>query len=180
MSAFKMTLRIIVGAALFFFGLLLLLGCAGIATAQVEPPTLESFRAAPGSAPTPNQSYLAKQMQTRMAACIASVVNELSNRARVSPRAWQVPDNVLWEPIGWRIGHQHFDYRPAARHGSQPRPIRVGDVHQRPLGSDLFGDHVRHQADRAGRQAEQTRARPRSYRTIRTPLCMSATTSRNL
>ena len=51
-------------------------------------------------------------MQTRMAACIASVVNELSNRARVSPRAWQVPDNVLWEPIGWRIGHQHFDYRP--------------------------------------------------------------------
>ena len=74
--------------------------------------SLDAFRVGGGRAPAPNQSFLAKQMQTRIAACISTVVQELSNRARVSPVPWQVPDNVLWQPIGWRIGNQHFDYRP--------------------------------------------------------------------
>ena len=74
--------------------------------------SLGALRVGSTSAPTPNQSYLAKQMQTRLAACIASVVQEVSNYARVSPSAWQVPDNVLWKPIGWRVQNQHFDYRP--------------------------------------------------------------------
>ena len=78
---------------------------------------LDALRVGGGSAPTPNQSYLAKQMQTRIAACIASVVQEVSNYARVSPSAWQVPDNVLWKPIGWRIQNQHFDYRPVPGQG---------------------------------------------------------------
>ena len=142
---------------------LLALACVGAAAAawpgppgaQGQPAApLESFRAAPGSAPTPNQSYLAKQMQTRMAACIASVVNELSNRARVSPRAWQVPDNVLWEPIGWRIGHQHFDYRPqpGTDHNLGPyASVTFTNARWDPTYSEI---NVRHQADRAGRQAQ--------------------------
>ena len=74
---------------------------------------LNALRVGGGSAPTPNQSLISQsKCRTRMAACIASVVQELSNYARVSPSAWQVPDNVLWKPIGWRIQHQHFDYRP--------------------------------------------------------------------
>ena len=73
---------------------------------------LGALRVGGGNAPTPNQSYLAKQMQTRLAACMASVVQAVSNYARVSPTAWQVPDNVLWKPVGWRVKNQHFDYRP--------------------------------------------------------------------
>ena len=81
--------------------------------AQPRPiESLGELRVGGGKAPAPNQSYLAKQMQTRLAACIASVVHELSDHARWTATAWQVPDNVLWQPIGWRIGHQHFDYRP--------------------------------------------------------------------
>ena len=71
--------------------------------------TLESFRAAPGSAPTPNQSYLVKQMQTRIGAALGGVVYELSNGAPYVVSAWERPYQV-GSSSAWRIADQAFKY----------------------------------------------------------------------
>ena len=97
--------RIIYAAAV---ALILAVGCAAPA-AQVEP--LESFRAAPGSGPTPNQSYLLKGMQEVQASCHAAWINDVANTALSIPGAWWHPTDVLFYPTWWRTDDQNFAFR---------------------------------------------------------------------
>ena len=154
MSAFKMTLRIIVGAALFFFGLLLLLGCAGIARAGLPA----AARIVPGRG---RQRADAESVLPRQADADADGgLHRVGRQRAQQPRARQ-PAGVAGSrqrAVGaHRLAHRSSAFRlpAAARHRPQPRAVRVGDVHQRPLGSDLLRDQLRHQADRAGRQAQR-------------------------
>ena len=114
---------------------------------------LGALRVGGGKAPTPNQSYLAKQMQTRLAACMASVVQAVSNYARVSPTAWQVPDNVLWKPVGWRVKNQHFDYRPVPGQDHNDGPYASVTFSHARWDPDLLQNQLRDEDDRAGCQS---------------------------
>ena len=63
----------------------------------------------------PNQSFLAKQMQNRLAAAIGSILFDLGVQARPRDRSWLpggTPNDVTWYPTTWRIGKQVFYYRP--------------------------------------------------------------------
>ena len=88
--------------------LILAVGCAAPA-AQVEP--LESFRAAPGSGPTPNQSYLLKGMQEVQASCHAAWINDVANTALSIPGVWWHPTDALFYPTWWRTTDQNFAFR---------------------------------------------------------------------
>ena len=63
------------------------------------------------SAPQPNQSYLAKQMQYRLAACICNIVNDLSGLTISIPGPWHQPWNSVVEPNDWRKNHQRFELK---------------------------------------------------------------------
>ena len=67
---------------------------------------LESMRAT-GTAPTPNQSYLAKQMQEEIAFCLSGMVGELSNGAH----GGYAPRDVIHTPNDWRVDNQTIRYR---------------------------------------------------------------------
>ena len=64
-----------------------------------------------GAAPVPNQSYLAKQQQYRLAACIGNVVADLSDLARSSPGPWNTPGENVVRPDAWRKGKQRFELK---------------------------------------------------------------------
>ena len=97
-------------------GGLLGFGFVGCAYGQQpgQPPVgveaLESMRlSAPADAPTPNESYLAKQMQEHLARCLSPMVWELSSGA---------PDgtgDVVHTPSDWRTNHQTFRWRGTVR-----------------------------------------------------------------
>ena len=72
---------------------------------------LEDNRAAVGSAPMPNQSYLAKQMQGVVAACLGATYADLSAGAQSVPGAWGRVDNIVHTPTDWRISDQVYHYR---------------------------------------------------------------------
>ena len=104
------------------FAVLLAVSC-GHAEPQTGPAsaieTLELQRL-PGGPPTPNQSFLAKRMQTAMAACLAALIHDVANTAAWAPGVWQTPFDVLYHTGSWRIDNQRFSYRrnPGADHHS--------------------------------------------------------------
>ena len=73
-------------------------------------------RAAPGSVPTPNQSYLLKEMQTTIAACLSVLVSDISGGAPYVKAPWKNPQETLnlRQPVPWRIANQTFRYWSAA------------------------------------------------------------------
>ena len=108
--------------------------------------SLEQDRAAPGSAPTPNQSYLAKQQQVVVASCMSSMIRELSNTSDWASGIWTHPTTVVSSPTAWRVTDQSIWL--FARDPRAPRP-RV-HLHQRAVGPDRLKDRLRRQEDRAG------------------------------
>ena len=81
---------------------------------------IETLARLEGNAPTPNESYLAKQMQTTVAACMASMIHEVSNTAWWTGGVWDRPFDVLWYPSSWRANNQKFTFR--SRSGGGPGP----------------------------------------------------------
>ena len=59
---------------------------------------------------TPNQSYLAKQMQIKLAACFAAIIAEVSGSAPYVASAWNKPSQVLAGTGGWRKDNQQFRF----------------------------------------------------------------------
>ena len=81
-------------------------------TGAAPPAGIETLERAPaGTAPTPNQSYLVKQMQTTIAACLADTINQLSDGAPSVAGAWGRAHDIVHTPSGWRISDQVFHYR---------------------------------------------------------------------
>ena len=69
-------------------------------------------RAAPGAAPTPNQSFLLKQMQTTIAACLSGLVSDIAGGVPYIKAPWKRPAGVLnlRAPDPWRVANQTFRY----------------------------------------------------------------------
>ena len=71
---------------------------------------------------TPNQSYLLKQMQRSVAACLGTIMNDLgcniTGRGLHDP--WKNPEATIYSPSGWRIGEQSFAFR---RHHATTVPL---------------------------------------------------------
>ena len=60
--------------------------------------------------PQPNQSYLVKQMQWRMAACLAPMLWELGEAAPNIPAPFS-PGDAMFYPTWWRVDRQEFRFR---------------------------------------------------------------------
>ena len=61
----------------------------------------------------PQQSYLVKKMEGRMAAAIGALMFDLGANvtgANLS-QPWRDPFKTCYYPVGWRIDNQHYDYR---------------------------------------------------------------------
>ena len=87
---------------------------------------------------TPNQSYLVKQMQTRIAACLAPFIHDVSRSAWWVDRPWEKPMDVLWYPVGWRKDNQYFKFRKQAGGGPGPfAKVTFSNVRWDPLRSKL-------------------------------------------
>ena len=63
---------------------------------------------------TPNQSYLMKLMQWRLATAIGAILWDLGVNARQRANSWrqQQPNDVVWWPSAWRVRDETFHYRP--------------------------------------------------------------------
>ena len=97
------------------FAVLFSVSCGNAEPQAALNPSIETLelQRLPGGPPTPNQSYLAKQMQTTMAACASSLIHDLANTSAWVPGVWHTPFDVLYHTGGWRIDHQKFAYRRA-------------------------------------------------------------------
>ena len=102
--------------------------------------TLEQDRAAPGSAPTPNQSYLAKQQQVVVASCMSSMIRELSNTTDWAAGIWNHPTTVVSSPTAWRVTDQSIWL--FARDPRAPRPrVTFTNARWDPTASKIvYGD----------------------------------------
>ena len=63
----------------------------------------------------PNQSFLAKQMENRMAAAMGAILFDLGVQAKPRDGSWLPganPNDVTWWPSNWRISKQQFSFRP--------------------------------------------------------------------
>ena len=58
--------------------------------------------------PTPNQSYLVKQMQIKIAACLAELMHSLGNKSNVGHAAYKDPLPYLHSTGGWSPQKQEF------------------------------------------------------------------------
>ena len=83
--------------------------------------TLDQDRAALGSAPTPNQSYLVKQQQIVVASCMASMIRELSNTSDWASGIWEHPTTVVSSPVAWRVTDQSIYLFPRDPRAPHPR-----------------------------------------------------------
>ena len=72
---------------------------------------LEGVRQAGGDAPTPNESYLAKQMQGVIAACMGGLIFELSDGAQSVTSPWDRVNEVVHTPDDWRASNMEYRYR---------------------------------------------------------------------
>ena len=111
---------------------------SGSQAAGIE--TIESRRLSSGP-PSPNQSYLVKQMQTVVASCMASMIHELADTAAWAPGVWADPHKVLWYATDWRVSNQKFTFRlnPGARN-SYPS-VTFTNARWDPEHSDIsYGD----------------------------------------
>ena len=86
-----------------------------------------------GSAPTPNQSYLAKQMQRQVAAYLSSLFYELNNGAP----ATLSPNNATHQPVDWRIGNMIFHFRSAVHDVPSDAWIKFSNARWDPLHGNV-------------------------------------------
>ena len=62
---------------------------------------------------TPNQSYLTKNMQHRLAACLAAFVWDIrGNVVNTVPGAWGNPSASILTPSAWRVDNMVFHFLP--------------------------------------------------------------------
>ena len=103
---------------IFTFALATLFACSASTAQQTDlqgnaidaPRAIESLEQFTADAPTPNQSYLAKQMQYQMAGCLAPMIWELSYGAQDIPAPYY-PSKAIHTPGDWRVTDQVFHYR---------------------------------------------------------------------
>ena len=63
---------------------------------------------------TPNQSFLCKAMEFRIAAAVAVLLQDLGYNVAIHGAAYKgSPGEACFYPTGWRKGSQHFALRPA-------------------------------------------------------------------
>ena len=79
---------------------------------------------------TPNQSFLVKQMQFRLAAAFGCILWDFGVNAKNIWAGWNNPVNAIWTPTGWRVKDQTFYYRPNWGGGAGNAHVIF---HQRPL-----------------------------------------------
>ena len=94
------------------------------------------------SAPTPNQSYLVKQMQWRVAAAVALILKDLGyNVTKHGPSYNDAPSGSIYYPTGWRATNQKFLVRPDAKHEHTWAYIVFSTARWDGLKSDInYGD----------------------------------------
>ena len=93
---------------------------------------------------TPNQSFLAKQMQWKLAAAFSTILWDLGANVRAKNGSWDEggnPGEVTWYPSAWRIGDQKFDYRPRKGTGGGNASLRFRNARFDPeRGTIWFGE----------------------------------------
>ena len=90
------------------------------------------------SPPTPNQTYLAKGMEFRLAAAVAVVLADLGyNVASAGPAYQEHPGAACFYPTGWRRASQHFDVRPSGSRKASTVEIRFSSARWDTENSDL-------------------------------------------
>ena len=104
--------------------------------------TLDQDRAAPGSAPTPNQSFLAKQQQVVVASCMSSMIRELSNTSDWAAGIWTHPTTVVSSPAAWRVADQSIFLFPRDPRQAHPR-ITFSNARWDPTASQItYGEKM--------------------------------------
>ena len=78
--------------------------------ALAAPRPIEALAAAELQPPQPNQSYLVKQMQWRLSACLAPMLWELGEAAPNIPAPF-APGDAMFYPSWWRVDRQEFRFR---------------------------------------------------------------------
>ena len=95
-------------------------------------------------AATPNQSFLAKQMQWRMAVALASIIWDLGSNVKRIWYAWNHADklnSVTWWPSAWRIVKQVFSFRPNSGGGGGDCSVQFSNARFDPERGDIwYGD----------------------------------------
>ena len=89
----------------------------------------------------PNQSFLAKQMQNRMAAAIGAILFDLGVQARPRDGSWlpgKNPNDVTWWPSTWRITAQQFSYRPNWGGGGGNAFVRFSNARFDPTRGNIW------------------------------------------
>ena len=87
---------------------------------------------------TPNQSWLVKQMQNRIAGGLAYLMWDLgSNNADGGATPWRNPQNQLYYPTGWRVNSQKFYLKRAVATGNPIAWIEFTDARWDPEHSRL-------------------------------------------
>ena len=62
----------------------------------------------------PNQSFLLKAMQYKVAACLSALCHVHGGYNSWMPGVWGNPNLVVWSPSGWRKDKQEFSFKPAS------------------------------------------------------------------
>ena len=93
---------------------------------------------------TPNQSFLAKQMQWRMAVALASIIWDLGSNVKRIWGAWNHGDrlnDVTWWPAAWRKTKQVFSFRPGSGGGGGECHVEFSNARFDPERGDIwYGD----------------------------------------
>ena len=92
------------------------------------------------SAPIPNQSYLVKQIENKMAACLAALIHDLGAPNVWLPSAWNNAGSLIHTPVHWRKDSQVFSAILYPGHGSNHPEIQFSNVRLPPgSGSIEYG-----------------------------------------
>ena len=106
---------------------------------------------------TPNQSYLTKQLQYKLAAALAGFLNGVRSNVGFNSPTYDYPEKSLVPPSNWRKDKMVFTFGP----GDQYSPQR--EVLSDPLGPRAFRPELRRQEDhgqRPGQRRRQDQDRP--------------------
>ena len=86
---------------------------------------------------TPNQSYLVKQMTSKLAACFASFLHEVNNCTEWVPAAWVKPMDVVLYPTEWRKDKMLLWFRRKAGYGGPLNSVEFTNARWDPGKSKL-------------------------------------------
>ena len=80
------------------------------------------------SAPIPNQSYLVKQIENKMAACLAALISRPWGSQRVASKRVEQCRILIHTPVHWRKDSQVFSAILYPGHGSNHPEIQFSNV----------------------------------------------------